>query len=189
MLYADFKWMTSDKWERLCGLVLGEMGTYLPAIKTFTSKYRAYEEDFHRIRRIHCRCDMCGSSGTRTALQRTKTGEDINYTSGIARCDCDNGENWPTYPLAVDAERSKVFIRWMRPSEDVWLVVHEANTETRENIKKEREREAAIRREEKAAEAAGRLPGDEDPEEEETAVVESGGEPDTEVEIDNGIPF
>lgn len=109
MLFGTYRWMTGAKWTRLCGLVLANMDTRLPSLTQIQKTYGAHRDEFRRVKRIHVRCETCGGDGFLTCVRELERG----YGTAVARCGCENGDNWPTYPEASEVAAQGCFVRWV----------------------------------------------------------------------------
>ena len=128
MLEKRYFWMTGEMWQDLCGLVLASAGKFrLPAVDDFTKAQLAEPERFRRTKKVREECETCGGGGVRMFLQRAW---DRRHLAPAARCDCRNGENWPKFPSAKEAEALKGFVRWLRRNESSTGAVAEADRMT-----------------------------------------------------------
>jgi hypothetical protein len=108
-LYMKFSWMTSEKWEELCRVVLSE-STYFPKVKRFTEVYEKHQSDFKRLVRVRVPCSVCGGDGVRSWLQRLSEGR---FQTPVTQCSCPNGENWPGIPPDDEVQSRPDFVRWL----------------------------------------------------------------------------
>jgi hypothetical protein len=130
LLGEEFRWMTSEKWSRFCGIVLAAGEKFIPSVKRFKELYELHRLEFPKTRKLHRGdCKECKGYGVRSWVRRSPKGK---FDVASARCSCPNGEhNYGAFPPFWEVETWPQFVSWVDTTTPNIVAVAMAEREAR----------------------------------------------------------